>query len=127
MVKIDPEVLVNKNKNKAEEILKDPDKLNKLMKDATKKSNKGGPINEIAANLKLLMGLVSDYTNGKYRKIPYGSLIMIVVAIIYFVSPIDLIPDFIPVAGFVDDAAVLAFVIKQISSDLQDYKIWKGN
>ena len=50
-----------------------------------------------------------------------------VVAIIYFVVPIDLMPDWIPLAGFVDDAAVLVFVIAQIKSDLDKYLKWEAD
>lgn len=124
---INPEVIVNKHKNKAQEILEDKDKLQNLINEAAKKANNAnGPIDKIIEDFKLLIGLITDFKSGNYRNVPYGSIIMIVVAIIYFVSPIDLIPDFIPVVGFSDDAAVIAFVIAQINSDLQAYKAWKG-
>jgi uncharacterized membrane protein YkvA (DUF1232 family) len=45
------------------------------------------------------------------------------VGLLYLVSPIDLIPDFLP-GGYIDDAMVLAIVIKQVSSDLDKYKEW---
>jgi len=124
---INPEVIVNKHKNKAQEILEDKDKLQNLINEAAKKANNAnGPIDKIIEDFKLLIGLITDFKSGNYRNVPYGSIIMIVVAIIYFVSPIDLIPDFIPVVGLSDDAAVIAFVIAQINSDLQAYKAWKG-
>ena len=59
--------------------------------------------------------------------IPTKSIIMIIVAVFYFVFPVDLLPDFIIGLGFIDDVAVLGFVISQISSDLSDYKEWKEN
>jgi uncharacterized membrane protein YkvA (DUF1232 family) len=43
-----------------------------------------------------------------------GSLSMIVSAVVYFVSPFDLIPDSIPVLGLVDDASVLTFVVQTL-------------
>lgn len=49
----------------------------------------------------------------------------IVAALIYFVSPFDLIPDYISVVGYVDDAAVVAFVISKISGDVEKYRLWK--
>jgi uncharacterized membrane protein YkvA (DUF1232 family) len=48
------------------------------------------------------------------------------VGIIYFVSPIDLIPDFIPVAGYVNDAAVIAFVVRQVKIDLDKFTAWEA-
>ena len=53
------------------------------------------------------------------------SLVLIVIGIVYFVTPIDGVFDYIPFAGFVDDAAVAGYVISQVSTDLEKYKIWK--
>lgn len=60
---------------------------------------------------------------GKYKEIPTGSIVAIIIALLYFVSPIDLIPDFLP-GGLVDDALVLGLVFKQVKSDLDKYKEW---
>ncbi len=46
-------------------------------------------------------------------------------ALIYFVSPVDLIPDMIPGVGYVDDAAVIAFALTMVGDDLEDYKNWR--
>jgi uncharacterized membrane protein YkvA (DUF1232 family) len=35
-------------------------------------------------------------------------------------------PDWIPLAGFIDDAAVLVFVLKQINADLQRFLAWEN-
>jgi uncharacterized membrane protein YkvA (DUF1232 family) len=64
--------------------------------------------------------------SGAYREIPYGSIVAAVAAILYFVSPIDFIPDFIPVVGLVDDVFVIGFVLKKIHSDLEKYEKWKS-
>jgi uncharacterized membrane protein YkvA (DUF1232 family) len=69
--------------------------------------------------------LLRAYIRGDYRDIPWGSIVLVIVAIIYFVSPIDLIPDIIPVIGLTDDAAVIAFVIAQIKADLDNFLAWE--
>jgi uncharacterized membrane protein YkvA (DUF1232 family) len=51
---------------------------------------------------------------------------MIVTALVYFLNPIDLIPDFMGVIGFTDDAIVLAFVFKSIRDELIKYCDWRG-
>lgn len=113
-------------KNKAEEYISNPQKFNNLVEKANKKAIKRkGPLEEIWSRLMLLFQLVKDYINGDYRKIPKGSLSMIVIALIYFISPIDAVIDSIPVIGLIDDAAVLGFLIKQIDSDLSEYEFWK--
>lgn len=54
-------------------------------------------------DLKLMLNLIKDYAKGNYKDVPWNTIAAITGAIIYFVSPIDVIPDFIPVAGYADD------------------------
>ena len=56
---------------------------------------------------------------------PVGSIIAALAALIYFVSPIDAIPDFIPVVGYLDDVTVIAVALQFIHSDLEEYRKWK--
>ena len=84
-----------------------------------------GPLAKFAQTMKLLFSVVKDYMNGSYRQMPWGTIAAIVGALLYVFSPIDLIPDFIPVAGLLDDAAVLAACLKFIGKDLSKYQAWK--
>ena len=61
-----------------------------------------------------------------YSATPWESLVLAVAALVYFVSPIDLIPDPIPVIGYIDDAAVIAFVALSIRSDLDNFRKWEA-
>lgn len=72
-----------------------------------------------------LVRLVRAYVRGEYNDVPWESIALVVGALLYFVSPIDLIPDFVPVAGYVDDAAVIGFVIKSIGNDLREFRDWE--
>ena len=68
-----------------------------------------------------------DFYEGNYKEVPWGTIAAIVVALLYFVSPIDLIPDFIPVAGYIDDAFVISLAMKFIKDDIERYREWKKN
>lgn len=115
-----------KYKNKAEKNLDDKEKAEGLLEAAREKAEKRkGPLHEAWEKIQLFFSVFDDWIKGKYRVIPFRSIAMITVGIVYFVMPIDLIPDAILGLGFGDDAAVIAFVIKQISNDLEDYKVWK--
>ncbi len=115
-----------KYKNKAEKYLDDKEKAEGLLEAAREKAEKRkGPLHEAWEKIQLFFSVFDDWIKGKYRVIPFRSIAMITVGIVYFVMPIDLIPDAILGLGFGDDAAVIAFVIKQISNDLEDYKVWK--
>jgi uncharacterized membrane protein YkvA (DUF1232 family) len=121
---------VDKKRSKAEDYLRDPDKSKKLLDEALKKAKakeeKKGPLAEVWSNLNALFRLLQAYIHRDYTRIPWGSIVLVVVAIIYFVSPFDLIPDWIPVVGFIDDAAVIAFVLKQINTDLNQFLQWEA-
>ncbi|MGO3008269.1 MAG: YkvA family protein [Psychrobacter celer] len=78
-----------------------------------------------AKDLLLLMSLVKDYYQGNYRNIPYKTISAAVVGLLYVLNPIDIIPDFIPFIGHIDDALVLKFCLKMINKDLTKYKKWK--
>jgi uncharacterized membrane protein YkvA (DUF1232 family) len=121
---------VEKTKSKAEEYVRDPEKSKQLLEDALKKAKEKekskGPLADLWNSLTALFRLLQAYIRHEYTDIPWGSIVMVVVAIIYFVSPIDLIPDWIPIAGYFDDAAVIAFVIRQIRVDLDNFLKWEA-
>jgi uncharacterized membrane protein YkvA (DUF1232 family) len=77
------------------------------------------------AKIKFLVMMLKDYWNGEYREVPWGIIASIVVVLIYILSPIDLIPDFIPGAGYIDDVGLLGFVWKFISYDVEKYCQWR--
>lgn len=79
-----------------------------------------------AKDLMLLMSLVKDYYQGNYRDIPYKTVSAAVVGLLYVLNPIDIIPDFIPFIGQVDDALVLGFCLRLMEKDLNKYKTWKN-
>ena len=121
------QALFEQFKNRASKLLEDKDKIQTTLKRAFDKAMQNeGPIAEVFHDLKLLLSLVKDYMSGAYREIPYGSIVAAVAAILYFESPIDFIPDFIPVVGLVDDVFVIGFVLKKIHSDLEKYEKWKS-
>lgn len=121
---------VDKKRSKAEDYLRDPDKSKKLLEEALKKADekeeKKGPLQDVWNSLQALFRLFQAYLHHDYTRIPWGSIVLVVVAIIYFVSPFDLLPDWIPLAGFVDDAAVIGFVLKQINNDLDNFLKWEA-
>jgi len=85
-----------------------------------------GPLEKFAQDLKLLFAVARDYANGTYRELPWTTIAGIAATLIYVFSPIDLIPDIIPVAGLSDDALVVLACLKCIENDLQRYKDWKN-
>lgn len=85
-----------------------------------------GRFQKLFNQVKLLFGMIADYWNGAYKDIPWYTIAMAVAAVVYFLSPVDLIPDVIPVIGYVDDATVLLLTFKAIQEDLKAYCAFKG-
>ena len=112
-------------RSKAEEYTKDPDKLKQVLEQAVQKATQNGPLDKIWDSLQLLFGLVRDWVSGAYREVPKGSVVAIVAGLLYLVSPIDVIPDFIPVLGLLDDLFVLTLVLRQVNADLEKYRAWR--
>ena len=76
-------------------------------------------------DLKLLIPLIADYWKGKYRNISAKSIIIFVIALVYIISPIDLIPDYIIGIGQIDDIVILGLALYFLEKDLLKYKEWK--
>lgn len=71
--------------------------------------------------VKTLIRMLRAYISGEYRQLPWKSLLMILGALIYFMMPLDLIPDFIPVTGLADDISIIFLVFGSINEDILDF------
>ncbi len=119
--------LLEQFRSKAKKLLFNVEKTKETLKRAFDKALKNeGAISEVFHDLKLLLSLVKDYITGAYRGIPFGSIVAALGGILYFLSPIDFIPDFLLGIGLIDDVFVISLVLKQIHSDLQKYEKWKS-
>ena len=86
---------------------------------------KAGFLSQYWDDIKTSFALIRDWFNGSYDKVPARMIVSLAGALIYLVSPLDLIPDWVPMAGLVDDAAMLAFVFQLSKVDLNAYRRWK--
>ncbi len=97
-----------------------------LLAVARKRSSKGGLIKGLREDLGLLQALCVAWWRGEYRAISKPALIAVVAGLLYFLSPLDAIPDWIPGLGFVDDIAVLAWVMRKWADELDAFRTWKN-
>ena len=110
----------------ASTLLNDKGKTTNKIQEAIKKATENkGALNNVWDQIQLFFALAKDYTSGTYTDIPKSSIIAIMAGILYFISPLDIIPDFIVGLGFLDDAFILGMVYKKVAKELERYQDWK--
>ena len=75
-------------------------------------------------DIKTSFALLKDWYMGNYRKIPFRMVASIAAAMLYLVSPLDVVPDWVPFGGLLDDALVLATIFALSCRDLDEYADW---
>lgn len=86
----------------------------------------GPPLRAVAQDAGGLVRMVRATVAGRYRRLGRRTLVAVVAGLIYLLDPLDMIPDVVPVVGFVDDAAVLAWLISRVRRDLDEYLAWEA-
>ena len=110
-----------KNKEYSEDFLNDvfekEEAINKKM-DAEK-------LKVFADDIKIFFSMLKDFFTKKYTDVPVGTIMSLAGTLLYIFLPIDIIPDFIPGIGFIDDAAMIALCIRMAKLDIEKYKAWR--
>ncbi|MEQ9465561.1 MAG: YkvA family protein [Haliea sp.] len=112
--------------SRARAYIEEPEKLKSLAAAAGRKAEaRGGPLAAIIAPIRNALRLVRAYAAGSYRDISWQSLLILVAAVVYFVMPVDLVPDFILGLGLLDDAAILGWTLRTLNRDLERFLAWE--
>ena len=111
----------------AEACVRDSVRLRQLVEDAVGKISiiPRGPFADTWPYLMGMIRLIRDYQRAEYRDISEPNLVIIIAAILYFVSPFDVIPDWVPVLGHIDDAFVVSLALKSVRLDLDTFMAWE--
>ncbi|WP_409021332.1 YkvA family protein [Dyadobacter sp. CY261] len=115
-------------KGKAGRYAKNSTRLFELLKEVIGKLQTVGVkenLAEFQTSVLLLIRMVKAYASGEYKQLPWKSLVSIVAVLIYFVSPLDLIPDFLPVIGITDDVALVVWLVKALGDDIRKFGDWE--
>ena len=73
-----------------------------------------------------MLRLLRAYATKRYQEIPPENLLSVIVAVAYFVSPLDLIPDFVDGIGYLDDALIVRAVQRKVKTDLDRFMEWES-
>tara|TARA_Y100001970_G_scaffold95127_1_gene119875 strand:+ start:392 stop:787 length:396 start_codon:yes stop_codon:yes gene_type:complete len=115
--------------SKAKKIINDDEKLRKLIEDVLKKLKEISSDKKTSAklndSLRLFIRIINAYTSKEYTYVPWKTICLIVAGLIYFIYPVDLIPDFIPVSGLIDDVILIAWIYESIQDDIENFLEWE--
>ncbi|HOP51052.1 MAG TPA: YkvA family protein [Ignavibacteriales bacterium] len=75
----------------------------------------------ISKNLRIIKDIKALYNYMKSDKIPIGKKFIVIAALIYFITPIDTIPDVIPIVGFLDDIGIISALVKYLGQELKEF------
>jgi uncharacterized membrane protein YkvA (DUF1232 family) len=113
-------------RKKAEEHVADHSKVSRLLDRAQRKAYRDrSRILEMWETLQALLGLLTAWAQGRYKTVPWRTLVLAIAGILYFVDPLDCFPDPIPFLGYLDDAGVLALVVRSIQKDIDRFLAWE--
>ncbi|MBQ3136993.1 MAG: DUF1232 domain-containing protein [Clostridia bacterium] len=119
---------IDKFSEKAKQIIDNPEKVSAVLEKAISLCDEIGQVRFIGKYFKdisLVCSMINDYICKRYTKVPVATVITLLAAVLYFISPVDIIPDFLPLIGHLDDMVVFAFVQDAAKIDLKKYEKWK--
>ena len=110
--------------SKSNSLLADKSKVLSVLSILGRYMKKGG-LKGIREQLVLLYYYISDVIQGKYKNYSGPSLTLALAAILYVISPLDILPDLIPF-GFVDDIAIVTWALTKMELEINKYKESRG-
>ena len=110
---------------KSEALLNNKDELDDFLYRLEQKIKEMPLVGEEFAVIPIMISLIKHYVEGKYTTVPYGTILAIMSALIYVLSPVDIIPDFIPFVGHLDDVAVIGLCLSMVKTDIEVYDEWR--
>lgn len=116
---------------KAGALLSKPMKLGLLLTTAYGKlvdvDSKETGFQQLKNFMQTFIRLARAYVNGDYRDVSKKSLVLGVAVLLYLVTPLDIIPDFIPALGLLDDISLMAWFVDAFSKELNKFKEWEAH
>ncbi len=112
--------------SQARELFTDREELKNTLDRAFKKvttiEDENSEIGQLVIKVKLFIRMVKAYVEGEYREIPWKTMLLVLGSLIYFLNPFDLVPDFLPGVGYLDDITIVLWVFKSVEDDIAQFQ-----
>lgn len=118
---------LQKGYQKADTLLKDDAKMDTFLEKVEKRLKWIPFIRQELKLIPIFISMIRSYLKKDYTRVPRGTILAIISALLYFLSPVDLIPDWIPFLGQLDDALVVGACWEMVNKDIEDYRQWKAS
>jgi uncharacterized membrane protein YkvA (DUF1232 family) len=115
-------------KRSAELLLQNPENTSRLIDSALELSSsvlRNRKFSLVFSKLQTATRMIRSYLRKEYRDVPWKTILLLTAALVYFVSPVDALPDFIPIIGYADDVALITAVFASIGNDLEKFLKWE--
>ncbi|MDX1529972.1 MAG: YkvA family protein [Rhodothermales bacterium] len=117
----------DRHRRQAESVVEDQKRVSHVVRQAYEKlTAQSEHLGGLRDDLPLLLRLVRAWSKGSYTRVPIKAVVTVLAAVLYFVNPLDLIPDFLPVVGYLDDAAVVGYVLRVLKGELDRFAEWEA-
>lgn len=106
------------SKENEEKVIENEEQIMAKMKDSA--------LSKFMKQVKTFFRMIKAYSKNEYKEIPVSTIVSIIMTLLYVFSPIDLIPDFLPVVGLLDDAAVLGTCVASFGTAIKRFEEWEA-
>ncbi|UXX81210.1 YkvA family protein [Reichenbachiella carrageenanivorans] len=118
-----------KYQEKAAEVLKDNERVQSLLGSTKEKLvevlSSNERLKDFSDKVYVMVRMVKAHLAGDYREFPWRTILLMVGALIYFITPIDMIPDVIPVLGLTDDISIIFWIYRSVQEDIEKFEDWE--
>ena len=115
-------------KKRASKILSQPERMNRLLSTSKDKLSRlelqEQDFKGILGIIRAFIRMLKAFKNGQFA-VPWATIIMIVAALVYFVVPLDMFPDFIPIGGYIDDFTIILAIFRKVKDDVVAFQAWE--
>jgi uncharacterized membrane protein YkvA (DUF1232 family) len=128
-LKISKNILFNIFVGRATKLLGRPFKVVTILNETANKlavqGSKDSKFQQLFDVALTLVRLVRRYVSGEYRDIPTSTIVSGLGVLLYVLSPIDVVPDFIPVLGFLDDLSLISWFVGKFQAEISRFRDWE--